>query len=324
MSDLKLTFLKTAEKVQKSSNILLITHQRPDGDAVGSILALAWWFKNLPRRYTSFCLDQPNTSFNFLEGLEEINTDQKVFQREIFDLMIVLDSGDLNYAGVDNLIKSLKYPRPSLINIDHHPSNTYYGDLNLIDSKAASTTEIIYRFFDELRISIDKEAATHLLTGILTDTGSFSNSSTSISSLEVASKLLIKGARVKQIIYNTLRNKSIKSLKLWGRALSRLKKDEKTGFVTTVITQEDLKECQADEEASEGVANFLNNLDEAKVVLVLKEQPDGYIKGSFRTNEENLDVSKLAAQLGGGGHKKAAGFTIKGKLQKTPRGWIII
>ncbi|MBU1148933.1 DHH family phosphoesterase [Patescibacteria group bacterium] len=305
----------------KAKNILIVIHQNPDGDAIGSGLSLASYFKGKDWPHTIFSLDAPSKQFDFLPDIEVINSKQDVFVYTDFDLVAILDSGDLRYAGVEELINKIPGSRPLLINIDHHHTNQLFGDLNLVDPAASSTAEILFNFFDDLRIDINQNMATNLLTGILMDTGTFSNPATTIDSLSSSAKLLIQGGKLPQIISHAVKNKELATLKLWGKALSRLKKNNKTGFVTTAITQKDMEECQTNEEATEGVSNFLNNLSDTKAVIVFRELGDGMIKGSLRTTDDLIDVSEIATMFGGGGHKKAAGFTVKGKLEETVDGW---
>lgn len=311
------------QQLKSASNVLLAIHQNPDGDALGSALAFSAYFSRLNLPHTIFCKHQVPKSFHFLPGIEKINTDQSIFETGLFDLLIVLDSGDLLYAGIKELLSQLS-PRPTVIKIDHHPGGEAFGDINLIEINASSTTDIIFRIFEHNRVKITKEISTCLLCGIITDTSSFSNLATTPAALNNAAELLLSGARAKQIITNTLYNHSIPSLKLWGKALSRLSKNAKSKFVTTVITLNDLKECGAKEREVEGIANFLNSLDDVKVILVLQEKEDGTIKGSLRTTHPDIDVSQLAKSLGGGGHKKAAGFTISGRIKETDQGWKIV
>ena len=140
----------------------------------------------------------------------------------------------------------------------------------------------------------------------------------------MSSKLLANGANFKDITAYTLRNKSISSLKLWGRALERLRFDDKKGIATTIITQEDFKECNAVGDDAEGVANLLNHLSGVKMAMVLRELDGGQVKGSLRTTSELIDVSEVAKLMGGGGHKKAAGFTVQGRIKQTDTGWEVI
>jgi bifunctional oligoribonuclease and PAP phosphatase NrnA len=311
------------DKLSESERTLVIAHQNPDGDAVGSMLAMNHFLNQTTGDNHIFCLTIPMDSFNFLPGIEEINSDEQIFDKHKFDTIVVLDSGDLEYAGIHTHIEKLPY-NPLIVNIDHHPTNTNFGHINLVETNAASTTDILYRLLDHNRFNITKDIATCLLTGIMTDTGSFSNLATTYQSIQNASELLINGAQKQEIINNALTNQSIGMLKLWGRAFSRLIKSEFTDVVITVITQKDFEECGVENDSAEGVANFLNNLHGAKAVLVLKEQKGGTIKGSLRTTRDEVDVSGFARLFGGGGHKKAAGFSINGKIKETPSGWRIV
>ncbi|MBU2228853.1 DHH family phosphoesterase [Patescibacteria group bacterium] len=311
------------KRLSESERTLVIAHQNPDGDAVGSMLALAHFLDQTTGNNHIFCLTDPMDSFNFLPGIERISTDERIFDQHEFDTIVILDSGDLKYCGVDIHIGKLSY-NPIIVNIDHHPTNTHFGHINLVETNAASTTDILYRIFENNRFNISKDIATCLLTGIMTDTGSFSNLATTPQSIQNASELLINGARKQEIIDNALTFQSIGVLKLWGRAFSRLVKSEFTNIAMTVITQKDFEECGVENDSAEGIANFLNNLHGAKAVLVLKEQKGGIIKGSLRTTQDKVDVSGFARLFGGGGHKKAAGFSIKGRIKETSSGWRIV
>ena len=165
--------------------------------------------------------------------------------------------------------------------------------------------------------------ASCVLTGILTDTGNFLYPSTSPETVNIASEMLVRGAKLSQIMENTWRNKSIASMKTWGKAMSRLKINPQYNFGFTVLKSEDVP-AEVTEEELEGMSGFLSNLNAVKAVMLLRELPDGRIKGSLRTSKPDIDVSKLARALGGGGHAKAAGFTVEGELKKTEKGWKIV
>jgi phosphoesterase RecJ-like protein len=141
--------------------------------------------------------------------------------------------------------------------------------------------------------------------------------------LQVASHLLNIGARHQEINKNILRNKSLSLLKLWGRAFERLRYNSSYDLAFTVITSQDITECGAESESASGLSNFFNDLAGAKASLVLIEQPDGTIKGSLRTTRDDVDVAKLAKTLGGGGHQKAAGFSVSGRLVYNEGNWFI-
>lgn len=323
MTEFYPAFQKIKEEISKAREIIVITHRHPDGDALGSLLGMGHYLTLARASYTLFCLSPVPEYLQFLPGRDSITSDKTMLLEKEYDLVIILDSGDLEYAGVHEYFHRLK-GLPVVINIDHHPTNTHYGHVNLVQPKVSSTSEIIYHFLDYHRVPITKDVATSLLTGILTDTGSFSNLSTTPLSLEVSSRLMAHGARVKEIINHTFQNKTLPQLQLWGRALSRLKEDKKTGIITTVLTQQDFEELGMDDDSSEGIANFLNNIEGAKAVIVLREKSDGTIKASLRTTQADVDVAQIAKFFGGGGHKKAAGFSLKGKLVETDRGWKVV
>ncbi|MFH1947108.1 MAG: bifunctional oligoribonuclease/PAP phosphatase NrnA [Candidatus Magasanikbacteria bacterium] len=300
-------------EIKKADKILLICHQDPDGDALGSISALAHFFDIIGKEYETFCLTEPSQHLASLPHLINPNTSGSIWQNANHDLIIVVDSGDLKYAGVDEYIAKLQHD-PIIINIDHHPTNKKFGHHNLIITQASSTTEILYFFFKYNNITITKNMAMALLTGLITDTENFSNSGTTENSLRVASALIHRGANFNQVKTWFLKNKPITALKLWGVVLSRLTINETYEIIHTYITQNDIMSHGGNEEESEGIANFLNNLNEGRASLILKEKEDGKFKGSFRTTRDDVDVSKIASELGGGGHKKAAGFTIEGPV----------
>lgn len=316
-------FRKIEEHIKKADKVMVISHQNPDGDAVGSLLGMSHFLEHYKTPHTLFCTTPVPEYLHFLPHSEKIESNEELLLQNEHDLIIILDSGDLKYAGVEDHFRRIK-GLPVVINIDHHPTNQHYGHVNLVHHQASSTSEIIFHFIDYFRLPMNKNVATQLMTGILTDTGSFSNLSTTPSSMEVSSKLMAHGARVKEITANAFQNKSLMQLQLWGRALSRLKENRETGIITTVLTQKDFDELGMSDESSEGIANFLNSVEKAKAIMVLREKSDGTIKGSLRTTQPGVDVSKIAEFFGGGGHKKAAGFTIKGKLQEKNNGWEVI
>jgi len=314
---------KILEQIKKSDHILLISHEKPDGDTLGSSLALAHYLEKENKKHSHFCPDLPPSYFNYLPKIEKITTDHNLIDWSGHDLIITLDCGDLKRALIAENLEKIKNKR-FIINIDHHQTNAYFGHYNLVVPQASSTCEIIYKFFELNSIGIDKYMATSLLTGILTDTMNFTNAATNHESLKIASSLLTKGAKVSQIISQISQNKNIQSLKLWGEILYRLEFNPQYNAAYTVITKNDLKNKKISiEEARDGLANFLSNIQGVDFIMVLAEEDNNIIKGSLRTTKDDVDVSKIAESLGGGGHKKAAGFKIKGQLAKDEKGWYI-
>ena len=311
----KRTAIQIYKALQSAQRVMLIPHQKPDGDALGSVTALMHLLRRMDTDHAVFCATPYTEKLSFLPGIETLTTDKSIWDKERFDLVVVVDSGDLGYAGVDKHIYSLN-PRPMIVNIDHHATNTDFGDLNLVIPKASSTCEIIYNFFKINNAVIDKHIATCLLTGLITDTENFTNGATTVQSLQIASELITKGGDISLIKELIFKDKSVDGLKLWGAMLSRLSKHDTHQIVYTYITQEDLQKHHVHEEEVDGVANFMNALSEGKAALVLKELPDGKVKGSFRTTRDDTDVAAMAKSMGGGGHVKAAGFTVDGPVDK--------
>ncbi|MBL7022354.1 DHH family phosphoesterase [Patescibacteria group bacterium] len=310
---MKIVSTKILESIKAANNIAVICHKHPDGDTLGAGTGLVEALIQIQKKYTLFCTTKSPDMFDWLPHINELQTDPEVLTETAHDLIIVLDSGSLSYAGVDKIIESLEY-KYTLINIDHHNSNPEYGDINYVNQESSSTCEIMYELIRHWQISINKTMATSLLNGIMTDTGMLTNPATSDNTLKIASELMKHGANIYKIAQYNTRNKNKNLLNLWGIAMERLIYNDKVGSATTYITEEDFTRHKLDEGGLSGLSNFLSSLNDARFTLVLIEAPGGYIKGSLRTTRDDVNVGALAQKLGGGGHKKAAGFVIKGKL----------
>lgn len=308
-------FDKAHTAISSASSVLVVMHQHPDGDALGSALSLSHYLDATNKPHDLFCVHDAPEYFSFLPHIELIQTNPKLIIEGDHTLLISLDSGDLAYAGIHAHLGQRTKATRSIINIDHHATNTHYGDINIVDPTASSTSELLYHFFQHIEHPISQEIATLLLTGIIMDTGGFSNLATTSSSLTVASDLLARGARIWDIQSYTSKNKPISALKVWGTVLSRLQQHP-SGVVSTVLTQEDLKKHNATPEHVEGIANFLNSIEGARAIVLMSEIENGKIKVSLRSTQEHTDVSHFAQTFGGGGHIKASGFTIPGHIKR--------
>ncbi len=296
-----------------ANKMMLVPHQNPDGDTLGSVAAFIHFLEKIGKDYTAYCSTDISKKLAYLPHSASVSNDASVWNDSEIDTLILFDSGDLRYAGIDQHVEKLT-KKPTIINFDHHATNEYFGDYNIVMDKESSTTAIIYRFFVYNDITIDQDIATCLLTGLVTDTDNFTNGGTTIASLIIASKLIEKGGDLKLIKQSAFKDKSVKGLQLWGAILSRLIHHKETDIVHTYVTQEDIKKHSVEETEIEGVANFMNNLQDGRAGLILKELEDGNVKGSFRTTRDDTNVAQYAKHLGGGGHKKAAGFTIEGPI----------
>lgn len=308
--------------INQAEKILLLTHENPDGDAVGSILGFKLALERIGKSIDCYCHDPIPWLFLFLPQAQTIKQD---FLLGDYDLVIILDCGDLRRTGFSDRIKEFSKHKQKILNIDHHPKNDLHriAKYNLVDYQASSTSEILFQIINQMRIRIDKNIALCLLCGLYTDTGSFKHSNTTPKVLEIASTLLKKGARLKQITDNIINAKSVRALKLWGVALSRIRFNNKYGFASTIITENDLKNCEATKEDLGGVVNVINSIPDSRAAILLYQIEPDKIKASLRTESDKVNVSKLARYFGGGGLRKASGFTIDGRLIVKGKKWEI-
>lgn len=314
---------KIIGKLISSDRILLMIHENPDGDTLAAASALFLTLKKIKKNPAMVCRDSVPRPFLFLPEMDKIRHDLLFGD---FEIILVIDCGDLRRTGfAERLQKFSRTKKKILINIDHHPKNDLHklANFNLVDHTASSTSEIVYELLCQMEIDLEKETATAMLTGLYTDTGGFKHANTSARTLEVAAELLRAGARIKTITQNVSLNKSISAMKLWGLALNRMHRNG-LGIVSSVVTRQDLADCEASEEDLAGVVNLINNVPDSRAAILFYETADNKIRASLRTESDKVDVSRLAAQFGGGGHKKASGFTIDGRLEITGNSWRIV
>lgn len=296
----------------KAQRILIVSHRKPDSDTLGAAIALRIWLGKLDKEVVLACIDLPDPAFGFLPHIDEYVDN---FVITDFDLIIIVDAGASYmtdfHLKYDNFFKS----GVPIVNIDHHASNDFFGNINIVDPGAASVTVILYRFFTELDVEIDAEMATCLLAGIYGDTGSFMHSNTDKEVYEVAAKLMALGADVANIIKALFRSRPLPALKLWGRVLEKaLVTDD--NIVMSVIKDEDYEQVGSSPEHLSGVVDYLNMVPDTKFAVLINEDRKGNVKGSFRTRQSDLDLSRIAAVFGGGGHPKASGFMLSGKVEE--------
>jgi len=310
--------------IDQSANVLLTMHERMDGDDGGALLAMGAQLEKMGKQITYTVKKGVPPSLNFLPGVEKILDDAPNLN---YDLLITFGCSDLSRTGSTIIAElSVINNKLSIINFDHHPDNTNFGQVNIVDAKKSSVAELVYDFFNYNKWEITKDIATCLLTGIITDTGGFMHSNTQSSTLKAAGLLLRKGAQGHKIIRETYKNKSPQILKAWGKAMENSYYDEKNKIIYSVMTEKDLAEFTSLPQAAfEGFTETLNTMPEAKFAMFLR-QDGGIIKGSLRSDTfKNIDVSKIAHIFGGGGHKLAAGFSVSGKLMKDEQGkWKVI
>ncbi|OGI14859.1 MAG: hypothetical protein A3E38_02980 [Candidatus Moranbacteria bacterium RIFCSPHIGHO2_12_FULL_54_9] len=309
-------FHSLAYIVSKSERVLLFAHSRPDPDTVGANLALAEYVKNCGKHVDIACFDAfPDTLKGLADGLF-FHPDQ--LDLASYDAVIACDSVDRGFHKITGMLSE----QQAVVLIDHHPDISVTGDVVMIDTEYSSSSELVYLFLSATQAKITKLMATMLLMGILFDTGGFQHSNVSARVMEIASNLVRKGAPLAKITQVIFTNKNIGALKLWGKAFEKARFNRKNGMLVTAITKQDVAECQASVEDIYQVASILSAVPDAKFALVLSERDDNIIRASLRSMDHHgVDVSAIAHQFGGGGHKLASGFEIEGKLLETAVGF---
>ncbi len=312
--------IKTKDLIEKAEKILLVTHRHPDADAIGSLTAMMAYLNKIAKDYTAFCYDQVPRELEYLSPSHNIVSDLDKIRQGEYDLIVSLDCGSLDYSGISEEIVELRQRGVRLVNIDHHLSA--YGGINIVDTRASATAVILYELFKVWQVEIDRNMATSLLAGVLVDTGSYSNSGTTALAMEISADLIRRGASYGYISQRLYKNKTGRVLGFWSKVLSRVQKNDKLKVVYTVILKEELEGLGLDK--AESVANFFNYVEGADLSMVLKELHNGMIKVSLRAIKDEIDAARIAKFFGGGGHKKAAGFMIKGRLEQSEHGWQVL
>lgn len=313
MNEFEQEFLKAKNLLAHAAKIVIISHRGPDGDAVGANLALRLalkyqWNKNI----ISACVDPPPGYCDFLPEINEFKTD---FDKTSADALVFVDCGASYMSKFHEKKPDLFSGSPPVINIDHHSSNDNFGQINIVNSGAASTTQILYEFFKFCGFKITTDIATCLLNGLYFDTGSFMHSNTTPEVLNIASELLWRGADFKTISKKQFHTTTVPQMKLFGRVFERMRVNDKK-VVASAVSEKDFEETGAQLEDTTGAIDYLNSVPDGNMCCLLYEDRKGMIKGSFRTRTE-IDLAALASQFGGGGHKKAAGFSVPGHLLET-------
>ncbi|QSZ28257.1 bifunctional oligoribonuclease/PAP phosphatase NrnA [Aceticella autotrophica] len=295
------------ENILSASNIILVTHISPDGDAIGCTIAMYKALKLLKKDVKIFIDDDIPDVYKFLPNSDKI---ERPYDKNA-DIIVVIDCADKDRIG--NAQELLKKDIIS-VNIDHHISNTLYADINYVDTNAASAAEIIYQIIKLLGINFDSDISTCLYTAIVTDTGGFMYNSTTAFTHEVAADLINNGAPVSYISDKIFHNITYNKIKLIGRALDSLKLYKNGKIACLEITKKDLDETNSKVSDIENIVNYGRDINGVEVAILLVEKDDE-IKVSLRSKEK-VDVNKIAQIFGGGGHIRASGCSLKNSLEE--------
>jgi len=281
------------ERIVQATHIGVLTHERPDGDALGSLLAFSLAMEQLGKRATPVLIEGMPGRFRFLPGSKKVVKTPPAAA----DLLVILDCSDPERTG----FAPTSLPRPIEINIDHHPTNTHFAAVNLVREEAAATTELLCEVLPLWGVELEPPIATNLLTGLITDTIGFRTHNVRPETLETAADLMRLGAPLAQLYERSLHRRSFVSARYWGMGLSRLARQD--GIVWTSLTLDDRRAVGYPGSDDADLINILSTIEEARVAIIFVEQPGAKVKVSWRC-------------FGGGGHEQAAGATLEGSLEE--------
>lgn len=293
--------------IQSAQKIVVVTHISPDGDAFGSMLGLVNGLLSLGKQVNCAVDDGVDDYMAFLPNSDLVQS--KLTEGE-WDVMISTDASDEQRTGECGAYARAHSQK--VINLDHHATNTLFGDVYLIDSTAVSATEVVFRWFETMNLSLDKNIALPLLTGLVTDTLGFRTSNVTADTLAIAQKLMSAGASLAEVTARTLDNRPFDAIRIWRYALATTELHE-GGVISAELTLADAQQVGMTEANDLGLVGFLVKVDEAMIAVVFKEVDGGRINVSMRA-KSGFNVAQVAFALGGGGHIQASGATVDGLL----------
>ncbi len=291
-------------ELQRANRILIVSHVRPDGDAVGSLLGLGLALQMAGKTVQMVLVDGVPASESHLSGADQVRSKPE----GTFDLTVVVDCSDLERVG-----QALNgYGAPDL-NIDHHITNLNFARLNLVQPGAASTAEMLAEFIPVWNLPLSPEVVSALLTGIITDTLGFRTSNVSPKTLRIAAGLVEAGGNLHDLYFHSLIQHSYPAVRYWGQGLSKIQRDGR--IVWTTLTAADRRVAGYSGCDDADLINVVSAIDETDVSIIFIEQNPSLVKVSWRS-QPGFDVSQIALGFGGGGHRAAAGAEIKGSLDQ--------
>lgn len=293
-----------SNQFEQAESILIVTHIRPDGDAIGSLLGLGLSLITQNLKVQMICHDGVPANLKSLKGTDQI----RKTPHSSFDLVVVLDCSDLKRTG-----EVWNHQIKPDINIDHHPTNTNFGKINIVDVNAVATCEILFKLLTKAELPITDDVAAALLTGIVTDTLGFRTSNMVPDVLRISAELMERGGNLPELYRRSMVDRSFEATRFWGVGLTNIERID--GLVWTTLTIADRDKVNYPGRDDADLINVLSSIDGADIAIIFVEQPNGKVKVSWRA-QPGYDVSKVAIRFGGGGHAPASGAEIDGSIDE--------
>ena len=301
--------------IKKNNDFLIITHTFPDGDALGSLTAFHGLVSSLGKYSRMVCNSDLPYQYRFLPGFEDIKRDHQT--ADIFDrkyICIILDCADSHRTGID--MDRLKAKGSYVVNIDHHRSNNNFGDLNIVDSDKSATSEMLFEFMQQnFAGSLDYDIAIGIYVGILTDTGRFQYSNTTANVHRITGKLLEYGIQPSDVYGYIYESDPLGRFRLIRVVLDRVKYIEELSLVYSYVLEKDLTRLNIPFYSQDGIIELLRSAEAARVTVLVKQIGKASYKVSLRTSDSKIDLSRIAAGFGGGGHRTASAYQDEGSLR---------
>jgi phosphoesterase RecJ-like protein len=298
--------------IKRNRNFLITSHINLEGDALGSELAFYRLLKSMGKSATILNADGLPHEYDFLPNINKINRLGKKPKDIKFDCLVVLDCSDLGRCGGVSKLNSHRKP---VLNIDHHISNKKFGDINWVDAHFSSTSEMVYRLYKELGLPLNREVATFLYVGILTDTGGFRYPNTTSLTHEIVSHLLKYSLDISQIYKKIYEDVSFEDMKLLSKMLSNIRRQANGKIAWLEIRRNMLKDRRIFFDLNDYILSFARAIKDVEVVVLFKEELKGKSEISVNLRSRGkVDVNRIASFFGGGGHRTASGCTIPGKI----------
>jgi bifunctional oligoribonuclease and PAP phosphatase NrnA len=295
------------DAIRSRRRFVVTSHARPDGDAIGSAMAMAYALADLGKDVRVVSRDPVPPQFETCPGVDRVIVADHV--EDPGDAVIVMECGDLTRPGIAGL------DRGFVVNIDHHPGNTMYGALNWFDVSAAACGEMVFDLVRALDVRLTREIATHVYVAVLTDTGSFHYSNITPRTFEIARRCTEAGVDPAAIARDVYDSNGIGRLKLFRAVLNGMQLDATERVATMAVTRQMASDCGATYEDTEGLVNFPLSAKEVLAVVFFKENADGDWRISLRSKGA-IDVNAVAKEFGGGGHKNASGCGVRGTFEQ--------
>lgn len=318
--DLAKLYGEIIKKIDNCDDFLLITHIYPDGDGLGTLIACHKLITSMGKNSNMLCKSGLPYQYSFLPGYSDIKQDIKILGLiNNKTVCIVLDCADEERTGLD--LGHIRKNVDCIINMDHHKSNTLFGDINIVDDNKSATSEILFEFlYSNYRDRLDHDIAIGLYVGILTDSGRFQYSNTTANVHKIISKLLMFGIQPADVYGHIYESEPMARFKLIQKVFNRIKYIDPLGLIYSYVLNRDFSRLKIPLYTQDGIIELLRSAKGVKIAALIKQVNNNSYKISLRTSDRDIDLCKIASKFGGGGHRTASAYRDEGNLNRVIKG----